>query len=582
MIVANAENQKEIRIAGDLEHVYADLYRPAGTRTKGEWLRQGYQISGVPTACLLRLHDAPKGNRRFPDEPIDPEVIQGLRERLEESGEPSHQNRNLITRLIGSNQAVWQNLYPFESVKPITRLSQNQAWELLVGLWRQGSDFNEHINQDPHRVASDGRKVLWTDASRWDHGEHKQGLKYFGPTVGSLTRMLVIDLDRHDAADLARFVERVLAVLGFLQREYDWLAPHVGAINPLNGSCHIVLYFPRAVPVSDARELATELRRECPAIGGAEIYPDNLSQVICPLRLDKHVIVDRVLAPCVKAHRWTKKMDRRGKWKRDRKVSYLAHDAVAYWEWVQDPDRKPCDLAAVERLLLGTAEERQNVASQSLGSNAVPSQSLGHGRVCCGDREKVRFRGNTARLLTGVFGGKLRPDDDTVTVYTTVALRCLRWVEGMDRDQAVDWVMGKLEALEDTSFSDRLTSNPRALRRNIEGTAKAIWGTSATRRTPSARPAPGEGQECLAAAGVPAFRRGHLGQGPAGHRGAGARLDGRTVPCPGAAHPGRQLHDGRGEGVARPSVHTRLGCRGALAVVPLGPAGRVRHQGVPG
>src|SRR4051812_15901990 len=115
-----------------------------------------------------------------------------------------------------------------------------------------------------------------------------------------MTRMLVIDLDRHNDVDLARFVERVLTGLGFLQREYAWLAPHVGAINPLNGSCHMVLYFPRAVPVADARALAAELRRACPAIGGAEIYPDNLSQVICPLRLDKHVVVDRVLAPCIR------------------------------------------------------------------------------------------------------------------------------------------------------------------------------------------------------------------------------------------------------------------------------------------
>src|SRR5262249_4351702 len=116
---------------------------------------------------------------------------------------------------------------------------------------------------------------------------------------------------------------------------------------------HITLYLPFAIPVGQARAVVADIRSECPWLAGVEIYPDSCPQFILPLRRDKVTVIDKVMTPGVKAWRKVEVPGfgkKRKKGRRPRKVRrpYLAMDAAAYWCWLADEDRTPCDLGLVE------------------------------------------------------------------------------------------------------------------------------------------------------------------------------------------------------------------------------------------
>jgi hypothetical protein len=79
--------------------------------------------------------------------------------------------------------------------------------------------------------------------------------------------------------------------------------------------------------------------------------------------------------------------------------------------------------------------------------------------------------------------GLLRPEDDTIGKYIIVSLRVLRY-EGLEEDDAVEWVEEKLQTLTYTDFSDRLTDNPAELMRNVAGAAKAVWSGNGYQKDP--------------------------------------------------------------------------------------------------
>jgi hypothetical protein len=386
-------------------------------------------------------------------------------------------------------QVSWANLYPPEAVVPIDEPTQPEAWDMLSGLWRSGSHKDEFIFGG---YKDDGTKYVWTAgrkiAKDWNILDHKKGDCYLGIKRGDATRVIDIDLDRHTAAVSSRdHLRMVLDTLRWLQQHMPWAAPHVTNVNPRNGSCHITLYLPFAIPVSMATAVVADIRSACPWLANTEIYPDNVCQFILPLRRDKTTVIDKVLTPSVKSWR---KVDPPGQkrekgWKR-RKVrrEYLAMDAAGYWTWIVDEDRKPCDLGLVE------AELRK--AYRNMDDEAVAPKNEPKGKPA-GRKEKheaarpaavhteeggIRFKNRCARVLVDF----LRGGDGDARPMSAVMLRVFSNVEDMERDRAVA-LTGDLLGMRPDFKSKPVGDRPR-LSRMIEAGADAIWKDNGYQRDP--------------------------------------------------------------------------------------------------
>lgn len=453
--------------------IYSPMFTPTGCRTAAQWLRDGFRVKGDYYTKLLTLHDRPTGRKRASEESFPPEEVAALRLRLEESEWPSAGDRLLIARMELACQATWCNLYDPGAVVPITEPNQTEAWELLSGLWRSGSHKTEFIFGG---VRDDGEKWCFTAGGKiadktWDIVRHKQGVEYLGIKRGESTRVIDIDLDRHSAAvPAAAHLKTVLDTLRWLQKHMPWVSPHVTNINPRNGSCHITLYLPKAIPVWQARLVVADIRSECPWLQGVEIYPDNCPQFLLPLRRDKVTVIDRVLTPSVKSWRKVELPgQRRKKGRKPQKVrrEYLAMDAAAYWQWIDGEERKPCDLALVEEELRKAYRGMPEAAVTSNPRRKCErrAERPGHGRPEGG----IRMKGRCARILVDFLKG----GEGDARVMSTVMLRAFCGVEDVDRDKAVA-LTGELLGMR-PEFQDRPVGDRPKLSRMIEATADAIW-----------------------------------------------------------------------------------------------------------
>jgi hypothetical protein len=75
------------------------------------------------------------------------------------------------------------------------------------------------------------------------------------------------------------------------------------------------------------------------------------------------------------------------------------------------------------------------------------------------------------------------PEDDTIGKYVIVTLRILKY-EGLSSDEAVAWVEDRLQALEYTEFSDRLTDNFEELQRVTAYAVDAVWKNNGYQKDP--------------------------------------------------------------------------------------------------
>jgi len=462
--------------------VYHEMYTPGGCLTEAGWLRIGYRVVGEFQTKLLILHDRPHNRKRPSEDPYSPDEVAALRHRLADSEYPSDEDRRLLSRLDLACQVTWCNLYPEDAVVPITTPTQSEAWNLLSGLWKCGSHHEQFIfgGQDEET----GEKWCFTAGGKisydWNIVRHKQGIEYLGVKRGEFTRIIDIDLDRHSAAVPSKdHLRMVLDTLRSLQENMPWASPHVSNINPRNGSCHVTMYLPKAIPVAQARLVVDDTRSGCPWLEGVEIYPDNCPQFILPLRRDKVTVIDKVLTPCVKA--W-KKVElpgqKRKKGRKPQKVrrEYMAMDAAAYWAWINDSERKACDLVLVEVEL--------KKAYRGLADDIGPSKSerkiKGRTATKNADRQEggVKFKGRCAQTLVDFFRG----GDGDASVMSTVMLRTLCNAEGMDRDDAVACTHELLGMRPE--FREKPAADRPKLSRMIDATADAIWNDNGYQHDP--------------------------------------------------------------------------------------------------
>jgi hypothetical protein len=102
----------------------------------------------------------------------------------------------------------------------------------------------------------------------------------------------VIDLDRHSGVIPTVLVIQRLRELRRLLDQEGFKA--LLQVNPKNGSLH--LWIPvRSMTYREARSIISSWRRKLPWLEGVEVFPDNLHQVILPLRPDKILVCDRLV-----------------------------------------------------------------------------------------------------------------------------------------------------------------------------------------------------------------------------------------------------------------------------------------------
>src|SRR5262249_56050519 len=82
----------------------------------------------------------------------------------------------------------------------------------------------------------------------------------------------------------------------------------------------------------------------------------------------------------------------------------------------------------------------------------------------CGMGSIGSLKGRCASALVRFWSELDVPEDDTIGKYIIVTLRILKF-EGLSSDDAVAWVEDRLQALEYTAFSDRLTDNFEEIQR---------------------------------------------------------------------------------------------------------------------
>lgn len=271
----------------------------------------------------------------------------------------------------------------------------------------------------------------------------------------------------------------VMDTLRFLQQHMPWASPHATNINPRNGSCHVTMYLPKAVPVSQARAVVDDIRSECPWLAGVEIYPDSCPQFILPLRRDKVTVIDRVLVPSVKSWRKVERPgQRRKKGRKPQKVrrEYLAMDATAYWQWINDENRKPCDLALVEAELKKAYQGMPDTAGTSKSERKHKEKSVraGHGQTASG----VKMQGRCARALVDFLKG----GEGDARVMSAVMLRAFSNTEDMERAEAVAYTHELLGMR--SEFKEKPVADRPKLSRMIEATADAIWRDNGYQRDP--------------------------------------------------------------------------------------------------
>jgi hypothetical protein len=93
------------------------------------------------------------------------------------------------------------------------------------------------------------------------------------------------------------------------------------------------------------------------------------------------------------------------------------------------------------------------------------------------------LKGRCARALVRFWSELDKPADDTIGKYVIVSLRILKY-EGLTSDEAVALVEERLQALEYTEFSDRLTDNFAELQRVMGYAVKAVWTNNGYQKDP--------------------------------------------------------------------------------------------------
>jgi hypothetical protein len=447
---------------------------PPGHRTRKQWLKQRRRLTkgARPVGTITLVFDRPRSRPKHV-EPVPPEECEEIRQRLRRHG-PGPGDAHDLWRLDRAGQLAVCNLYDRDDTEAITSFREAEAQQLLGYLVWDHSHEDHYITE----TTADGKRqrATWkSEVSAPDLSEHLAGERYFGVKKGQMTMQVTVDLDRHSGAVPAgRHVAKALQVGGALARRFPRhrFAPEV---NPANGSVKFFGWLAGFTPLPWAERIAERvrqaLREELPGydFDNLEIFPSSSPQVFAPLRADKTMVIAGGVVKKVRRYRMVRAGGKR------QRAYYEAPSCADYLNWVFFSE-EPYDARAFEGCL------RQAVARCPDATGTEPPRARPEGRARPRKKKSApggmgdigRLKGRCARTLVNFWSELQVPEDDTLGKYVIVTLRVLKH-EGLDADQATQWVEERLQALQYTGFSDRLTENFAEVRRVMAYAVDAVW-----------------------------------------------------------------------------------------------------------
>jgi hypothetical protein len=297
-----------------------------------------------------------------------------------------------------------------------------------------------------------------------------------------MTMQVTVDCDRHGGevpGDL--HTAKTLKIGQVLSKRFPHLrfAPE---INPRNGSVKFFGWLPDFLPIAQAEGMAEEVRsalqQELPEydFSGIEIYRSSSPQIFAPLRADKVTVIGSGVLGKVKKYRMEKYDGKK------RRQYYEAHSCADYLNWIYFSDTQYNQ--QVFEQVLREAVARCPDKPPAEAKPAPKKMATRKKRPSPGGMGSIgSLEGRCASALVRFWSELDVPEDDTIGKYVIVTLRILKY-EGMSSDEAVAWVEDRLEALEYTEFSDRLTDNFAELQRVMGYALAAVWKNNGYQKDP--------------------------------------------------------------------------------------------------
>jgi hypothetical protein len=428
----------------------------------------------------LYFHAEPHHEMRNPAWPLNQQELEDLRGLFQKDRDAAIGSM-LYYQALRAGQVTAANLYA--AWEKIVEPSEQEAEIMLELGFRHGHDWKTWI------VATLEKKT-WTIGTSWKRPfrfmEHLRGEWFHGvvqhKTGYGETDWIVIDLDRHSGVIPTVLVIQRLRELRRLLDQEGFKA--LLQVNPKNGSLH--LWIPvRSMTYREARQIISSWRRKLPWLEGVEIFPDNLHQVILPLRPDKVLVCDR-LVPKLKriGYRYNKLT------KKKRRYTRSAYSCGYVWKWLQNPQTGPwetweevvADACAnqpdVEGLDSGVAEEPKGnrKSRKAKWPTGTGMGSLGP------------LKGRWLNTLVDTYVNGVRPPDNTIGIIEQGVIRYCMVGKGLTAEETRAVVKSLRRRLPDKSFSDRLLYDEAELDRVNEyllkdplaylpdpGRSRAIW-----------------------------------------------------------------------------------------------------------
>ncbi len=368
---------------------------------------------------------------------------------------------DLYLRAHRAGQITGANLYA--SWEKVVEPTEKEAEIMLELGFRHGHDWKTWLISTPE-------KKTYTIGTTWKRPfkfkEHLRGEWLHGivqqKTGYGETGWLVIDLDRHSG---------VISTVLFIQRlgELRQLLDEEGRaamlqVNPKNGSLH--LWIPvRSITYREARSIISSWRRKLPWLEDVEVFPDNLHQVILPLRPDKVLVCDR-LVPKVKriGYRYNKLT------KKKRRYTRSAYSCGYVWQWLQKPQTAPWE--TWEQVAADACARQPDVEALDTDVDEEPKEKRKARKVKwptgTGMGSLGPLKGRWLKMLVDTYVNGVRPPDDTIGIIEQGVIRYCMVGKGLSAEETRAVVKSLRQRLPDKSFSDRLLYDEAELDRANE------------------------------------------------------------------------------------------------------------------
>jgi hypothetical protein len=207
-----------------------------------------------------------------------------------------------------------------------------------------------------------------------------------------------------------------------------------------------------------------------------EIYPSSSPQIFAPLRADKLTVIGRGVLKKVKKYRMEKHLGKK------RRTYYEAHSCADYLNWICFGDTQYNEQVFEQVLREAVARCPDKPVTET--KPAAQTKTAKKKQTSPGGMGDIgKLKGRCASTLVRFWSELDVPKDDTIGKYVIVTLRILKY-EGLSSDEAVAWVEERLQALEYTEFSDRLTDNFGELQRVTAFAVDAAWTNNGYQKYP--------------------------------------------------------------------------------------------------